>query len=251
MGLDEGLKHAFVKKGGYLSRLFSEPLSEWVENETALGRVVSLFKDYCERPSQALLKRAAPYMAQAKREAKELMKGSCALSIAGGVLGSAATHNPLPLVLGLSGCFKFADAAPTVNNPIPDYQTQWLSVNYQFASDTFYDPKYSELFYSAVLANGNASLPEDLEFDPSTRTFTGFVDKTSRIRVFAKNQENEEAYSDFDIKYDVNSYLSLIIFLSLGIFCCCGILANQQRHSSSTSGERKSINNAENGYGSL
>ena len=63
--------------------------------------------------------------------------------------------------------------APIVANPIADQDgTEDTPFNFVIPEDTFSDVDSSELTLSATLADG-AELPDWLEFDPATRTFTG------------------------------------------------------------------------------
>jgi hypothetical protein len=63
---------------------------------------------------------------------------------------------------------------PTVTNPIPDQEaTVGSAFNFQFAADTFSDPDIGgTLSYSATLSD-SIPLPGWLNFDESTRTFSG------------------------------------------------------------------------------
>ncbi|MFC3197150.1 BspA family leucine-rich repeat surface protein [Parapedobacter deserti] len=64
--------------------------------------------------------------------------------------------------------------APTVTHPIPDQETiQNTPFSFQFPEDTFEDTDQDDvLTYTAELSNGE-SLPDWLDFDEDTRTFSG------------------------------------------------------------------------------
>lgn len=206
-GYENEIKHALYKDKGYFSRLFSsESWDDWTEKRTALGQVVALIQDYQENPSKQLIKRMKPLLAQANREAQ-----SCTLSLAGGALGSALTKNPLPMIWAVSECWMKVYAAPVLIKPIPDYQSVWNNVDFQFSDDTFEDPDGEILTYSAKLTNGK-SLPHYLKFDGSTRTFSGGVNtQTLNIKVTAKDPQNEEAYAEFDIFPDSRMLMAIFI----------------------------------------
>lgn len=236
------------KKESYFSRLFSsETWDEWTENRTALGQFLSLYRDYCENPSKQLIKRMKPLLLQANREAKKLLKNSCALSLAGGIAGSAATQNLLPLILGASNCWTQAAAMPiarqsqqiiTVAHAIPNYVTGLVSdVNYQFSEDTFLHSEGKPLNYNASLTDGS-DLPNGLEFNSTSRKFSGSVHTlTTNIRVNAFDSEDNLAFSDFRIKQNPDlAYIIMGSILFLGV--CTSIIGYKYKLCDRKEGER-------------
>lgn len=146
---------------------------------------------------------------------------SCALSLTTSFLGG----NPLPLLWGASDCFMKVQAAPQVLRPIPNYQSKWNQVNYQFPNDTFWDPDGGVLSYTSTMADGSA-LPSYLKFYPSERTLKGDVQHIIRVRVTAKNQQNEEAHSDFDLKVDAARIMTTVLGGMIGLVLLFILYAN-------------------------
>ena len=207
-GVEEELKNHYYKDKGYFARFFSnESWDGWTEEHTALGKVVSLFKEYSENPSKELIRRMRPFLTQANREAKEIMK-SCSFGLAGGALGSVLAQNPLPLILGVSNCWtEVAGEPPVLVKPIPDYVANLVNkINYKIPADTFY---YNGSLTYRITNSRGENLPSGMKFDNTTLTFSGTQAQNLVVRLYAANPQNEEAYDDFEMRG--NPYMALWI----------------------------------------
>jgi len=126
---------AFFKQGGYLSRLFSdESWEEWMENRTSLGKVASQFRDcigsstevssFTERLNESVTPQASEEADALLRrlEHRDVMNitpfkpNHCLTGFFGGTVASLLIKNPLPLLIGLSECFPWAQAQQKVGN---------------------------------------------------------------------------------------------------------------------------------------
>lgn len=151
---------------------------------------------------------------------------SCGFSSAGGVLVTAITRNPWPMIVGVSDCWQKVIAMPmrrqeenqppVLVHPIPDYQMRWYKVNYQFPNNTFMDPEGERLDYYATLVSGNP-LPRGLKFSNETRTFTGDQHYPISIRVTARDPQGGEAFSDFEMM-NINRGIAIFCLLFAGLF---------------------------------
>lgn len=74
LGNERDFQDDLYKTEGYCKRWFKEPLEEWVEERTPLGRLVGYYHDYMEYPSNALLKRMLLLFPKAEEEAKKVVK---------------------------------------------------------------------------------------------------------------------------------------------------------------------------------
>ena len=86
------------------------------------------------------------------------------------------------------------DELPTVENEIPDQQaTEDEAFSYTFPENTFNEPDGDELTYTATLADGSP-LPDWLNFDPDTRTFSGTPgnDDTGEIDIKVTAEDGDE-----------------------------------------------------------
>ena len=190
------------------------------DHRTPLGQAVALITEYWQNPSHEIIRRLKPHLWKANQEAKELLEGdlSCALNLAGGAIGSAMTQNPLIMIWGVSECWMKVYGEPEVIHTIPDYQTKWNAVNYQISNETFRDTNGAPLSYSATLTNGKP-LPHAIKFNGSTRTFSGTLGafEPAHVRVFARDPQNAEVYTDFTIWHD--GKYAMVIFLPIFALC--------------------------------
>jgi len=90
--------------------------------------------------------------------------------------------------------------SPVVANPIPD-QNVIINFEYTFPSNTFSDVDDVELTYSATQSN-DIQLPEWLNFDPMTRTFSGSpsdINDNITIKVSAADSGGLTVSDEFDL----------------------------------------------------
>ncbi|MBS0622397.1 MAG: hypothetical protein JSR80_05520 [Verrucomicrobia bacterium] len=137
------IQRALKKENGYFIRLFSnESWDEWLEDKTALGRVVSLFTDYCEssKPLTSFVKRLdEKIIEKANREAANLLSSlkekrsvkkessDCGLGLLVGSGLTLATQNPLPLGLATLDCLQGVNANQDALKRMKDRHNQALS----------------------------------------------------------------------------------------------------------------------------
>ena len=106
-----------------------------------------------------------------------------------------------------------ANSAPTVMTMIPD-QTAIVGVTfrYQFSEDTFSDADGDPLTYAATRGDDSA-LPDWLDFDKATRTFSGTPQAgdagTLNIRVTASDDNGRSVFDAFDITVNAQPLVTI------------------------------------------
>lgn len=97
---------------------------------------------------------------------------------------------------------KLTNYVPYVKNQIPNItDTNGTQFTYTFPDSTFVDDDGNNtLSYSAVLSNGNP-LPQWLNFDSTTRTFSGIISSSTSltIKITATDTANAFAYCYFNL----------------------------------------------------
>jgi hypothetical protein len=110
------IKEACLKKAGYLWRLFGdESWEEWAENKSALGRVVSVFRDYAKYSKKSILNRLAPsLLREANQECEQIL---CNLSTVSTPDFIDAYNNYLyDIAISIDKILSFPVAAAEENN---------------------------------------------------------------------------------------------------------------------------------------
>ena len=142
------------------------------------------------RPSPPPSRFSAPRLAQAWRA------GACALAAA------------LVLLLGAETA-QASNAAPTVENPIPDQTAvTGTAFSYTFPANTFNDADGDTLTYTATKGDDSA-LPSWLTFTAGTRTFSGTPQTadigTVSVKVTASDGTDSVSANTFNIVVRTNS----------------------------------------------
>ena len=102
---------------------------------------------------------------------------------------------------------------PTVDNPIDDQLAQaYISFEYTFPSNVFFDPDLMILSYSASLDTGDP-LPDWLSFDSDRRAFSGTPSAsdagTITVKVTAADPAGAEVSDEFDLVITVPALMTL------------------------------------------